>query len=84
MDFIRTRKKRRFKETLQIITLALNRERQISVKRLIEKFGYTPDYCKKLLRWAAEILPYAEFDEETNTLQFIETAEPISKEKVVS
>ena len=77
MDFVRTRKNRSFKERLGIITQLLNENRSVSVKQLLIKWGLGPDYCRKLLRWTAEILPHAQFDEESNTLQFAEVEKEV-------
>jgi hypothetical protein len=79
-DFVKVRKKRSFKERLGIITLLLNQNRSVTVKQLVMKWGLGPDYCRKLLRWAAEILPYAEFDEESNSLGFAEAEAELKKE----
>jgi len=80
---IRARRKRPYRERLGIITKLLNENRSVSVWELVRKWGMTPDYCKKLLRWAAKSLPYASFDEESETLEFIEVKAEVKEEATI-
>jgi len=72
MDFIKVRRKRPFSERLSMIADLLNKQGVVTVKDLVLNWGCSPEYCKVLLRWAAERYNYAFFDEDTNEL-FIPT-----------
>jgi hypothetical protein len=62
VDFMRTPKKRPFKERLQMVARLLNEKGKVSVKDLVLNWGVTPHYAVTILKWALEKYPYAQWD----------------------
>ena len=63
VDFIKPRRKRPFRERIQIIGQLLNEKGEVTVKELVLKWGIVPHYARTLLQWAKEFYPYAEYDD---------------------
>lgn len=77
VDFLGRRRRRKlsFKERIQNMTTFLNEKRELHYIKVALDWGIGPDYCRKLMRWTAQYLPYAEFDEETGMLSMMTVSE---------
>lgn len=79
MDFLKVRKKRSFRERIQIIGRLLNDKGEVSQRDLVVEWGITPHYAKTLLQWAVEFYPYARYDDTFHVL-YIPERKPLYAE----
>ena len=68
MEFVKPRRKLSYRERIQQIGELLNKNGEVSINELFQKWMLTPHYIKNLLLYAKLKYPYAEFDEENGVL----------------
>jgi len=68
MEFIKPRRKISYRERILEIGELLNKNGEVSINELFQKWMLTPHYIRNLLFYAKLKYPYAEWDEEKGVL----------------